>query len=187
MRKTLALTTAVAAIGVGLAASPASAACTDNVLNVCASSTTVAIAVEAGTIAIVATPAATNLASVITGTTNVQTVDLGLTTVTDTRLTSTGWTVSAASTVLTPTVTGTAIPASAASFYVPAAGTNVVGTNTVTRAATTAAGAVANGVTLVSSSGSGVNTTTYTPYLKLTIPSGTAALSYTATVTQSVA
>jgi hypothetical protein len=187
MRKALALGTAAAAsLATVLAATPASAACTDNVLNVCSGTTAVALVVEAGTIAIVATPVATNLTSVISGTSNVQTVNLGLTTVTDTRLTSSGWTVSASSSELAPT-TGTAIPSSAASFYVPAAATAVLGGHTITRAADTLAGAVANGAALVTDTGSGVNTATFIPHMKVTIPSGTAALSYTGTVTQSVA
>ena len=176
---------AVAAATLGLAATPAAAACSDNVLNVCSGTTTVALVVDAGTIAIATTPAATNLTSVITGTDNVQTVSLGLTTVTDTRLTSTGWTVSATSSALTNG--GSSILASATSFYVPAAATSVLGGHTITRQATTAGGAVASGAALVTDTGSGVNTATFTPYMKVVVPSGTSALTYTGTVTQSVA
>lgn len=176
---------AVVAATLGLTATPASAACSDDVLNVCSGTTTVALVVDAGTIAILTTPAATNLTSVLTGTDNVQTVDLGLTTVTDTRLTSTGWSVSATSSDLTSG--GSTIPASATSFYVPAAATSVLGAHTITRQATTAGGAVASGAALVTDTGSGVNTATFTPYMKIVVPSGTSALTYAGTVTQSVA
>lgn len=176
---------AVAAATLGLAATPAAAACSDNVLNVCSGTTTVALVVDAGTIAIATTPAATNLTSVLSGTDNVQTVSLGLTTVTDTRLTSTGWTVSATSSALTNG--GSSILASATSFYVPAAATSVLGGHTITRQATTAGDAVASGAALVTDTGSGVNTATFTPYMKVVVPSGTSALTYTGTVTQSVA
>ena len=185
MRKTLALgATALTAASLALAA-PASAACTDNVLNVCSSTTTVALVVDAGTIAIVSTPAATNLTSVLSGTDNVQTFSLGLTTVTDTRLTSTGWSVSASSSALANG--GSSIPSSATSFYVPAAATSVLGSHTITRLATSTTDAVASGAALVTDTGSGLNTATFTPYMKVTVPSGTSALTYTGTVTQSVA
>ncbi|MDP3713079.1 MAG: hypothetical protein Q8R60_11425 [Mycobacteriales bacterium] len=177
--------TAVAAATLGMTATPAAAACSDNVLNVCSGETTVALVVDAGTIAIAVAPAATNLTSVLSGTDNVQTVSLGLTTVTDTRLTSTGWSVSATSSDLTNG--GSSIAASATSFYVPAAATSVLGGHTISRLATTAGDAVASGAVLVTDTGDGVNTAEFTPYMKVVIPSGTSALTYAGTVTQSVA
>lgn len=185
MRKALALGTAAASLtAVGLAG-PASAACALG--DLACGTTTVALTPATGTLTLVVTPVAvaTPVTSTFSGTSNVQTLSLGPSTVTDTRLTSTGWTATLSTTDLSP-VTGTAIPASAASFYVPDAPTQVLGTHSFTRAGTAGA-AVASGLSPLSSSVSGINTAIFTPYMKVTIPSGTSVVAYTGTVTQSVA
>lgn len=186
MRKALALGTAAASLsGLALAA-PASAACTDDALNVCSGTTTVAFTVDAGTIAIATTPAASSATQALTGATTDVTASLGLTTVTDTRISGSGWSVSASAGTFTGT-DATTIPGSAASFFVPAAPISVLGGHTLARTATTAADAVAGGAALVTSTGAGVNTATFVPSVKVNIPTGTTAVAFTGTVTQSVA
>lgn len=191
MRKVFTLAAAGALLaGMAVAAAPASAACTDNSLNVCSGETTVAFTVEAGTIAIATTAAATNATQALSGTSGVITANLGLTSIVDTRLTSTGWSVSASAGTFTEVgATGTpaTIAGTAASFYVPAAPIAVLGTHTFTVGATTTAAAVAGGTGLVSSSVSGANEATWIPYVKITLPTNTAAVAYSGVVTQSVA
>ncbi|MCA1711639.1 MAG: hypothetical protein LC789_08415 [Actinobacteria bacterium] len=187
MRKALALGTTVAALtGSLLAAAPAFAACGATATDVCTGTTTVAFTVDAGTIAIATTPAAASVTQGLTGAAGMITASLGLTTVTDTRVAGSGWVVSASSTDFSP-VTGTAIPASAARYYVPAAPVAVLGAHTLSVGGSTTATAVAAGAALVTDVGSGVNTGTFLPSIKITLPVGTAALAYTGTVTQSVA
>jgi len=187
MRKALALGTAVAALsGALLAASPAYAADCGATGDVCTGTTTVAFTVSAGTIAIATTAAAASVTQGITGTAGHITASLGLTTVTDTRLAGAGWAVAASSTTFAP-VTGTAIPSTAASYFVPAAPIAVLGAHSLAVGASTAATAVAAGAALVTDTGSGINTATYLPSIKITLPVNTAARAYTGTVTQSVA
>jgi len=189
MRARLALTAGTAALALAgsvFAAAPAFAACGDTTGDVCTGTTTVAFTVASGTIAIATTAAAASVTQGLTGTAANITATLGLTTVTDTRVAGSGWVVSASSTAFSP-VTGTAIPATAATYYVPAAPIAVIGTHTLSVGASTPATAVAAGAALVSDVGSGVNTATFLPSIKVTLPVGTAALAYTGTVTQSVA
>lgn len=187
VRKALA-TAASAAVLIGVAAaSPASAECSDNVLNVCSGTTTVAFTPGAGTIAILATPVAVDPTQVVTGSGANVTMSLGLTTVTDTRLASSGWSVSASTTDFAPAGGGTAIPAANAKFFTPAAPTAALGTPTFSRNGTSAANAISGGSALVSASHSGPSTTTYTPSIVIAVPSGSSSVLYSGTVTQSVA
>jgi hypothetical protein len=174
MRKASALGTALGAaalVATGSLTAPASAA---------DGTTTVALAVVDGTLAIVTTAAAPAATSSVVGTTRVVEAPLGLTTVTDTRAASTGWTLSAATTDFTP-VTGAVIPASAAKFYVSGTPTAVAGSPTFTTTTT----ADASGA-LVTAAASGINTVEVSPVLQVTVPSGAATGTYTGTVTQSV-
>jgi hypothetical protein len=192
MRKTLVLAVAAASLGGVAMAGPASAACPAD--PTCQATTLVAVpVVDAGVLAIAAAPVA--VGGVALGTTSTDASGLpvisggmALTTVTDTRLSSTGWSVTATAGTFTATLpaTGT-IAASAASFSVPAA-TAVLGSPSLTPATT----AVANGGTIITAapaSGSSVigpNTVTYTPRINVAIPAGTGLATYTGTVTQSV-
>lgn len=187
MRKALALGTLAASLaGLGVVAPGASAAC-GATLDVCTGTpTTVAFTVLSGTLAITTAGVATGVAQGLSGTSGVVTASLGLTQVTDTRIAGSGWTVSASASDFTPVGGGTAIPAAAASYYVPVAPLKVLGTHAHTVAASSAADAVGNGVALVTDVGAGVNTATFLPSVKITLPTGTAAVAYTGTVTQSV-
>lgn len=182
MRKVTATITATSAV-LALAAVAAPAHAVDG-------STTVALSVVDGTLAIVTTAAAPAATSAINGTGRVVTAPLGLTTITDTRVSSTGWTLSAKTTDFTPVVSltdltpvtdGAAIPASAAKFSLSAAPTKVLGTVTYTHAATPG-----DGASLAVATASGINTTTVLPVVTLDVPAEAATGAYTGTVTQSV-
>lgn len=173
MRKALALATTTAAVlALAVTASPATAA---------EGTTTVALTVEDGELAITTTAAATGVSSQLVGTGRVLTSPLGLTTVTDTRSGSTGWTLSARTTLFTHSNTTSTIPASAASFYVSAAPTKVLGTVSYTSTTTPSTSG-----TLVVAAASGVNTSEVSPVLRVDVPSTAITGLYTGTVTQSV-
>lgn len=182
MRKVLAPAVAAAAlVAVAALAAPASAA---------SGTTTVALTVADGTLAIVTTPAAAAASSALVGTGRVVTAPLGETTITDTRSGSTGWTLSASTsafaavasvTDLTPVVGGASIPASAAKFSLSAAPTKVLGTVTYTHTASPSSSG-----SLAVATASGVNTTTVLPVLTVEVPSATPTGAYSGTVTQSV-
>lgn len=174
MRKTLALAAVAAAVtGTAVLSPPAHAV---------DGTTTVALTVVDGVLAIATTAAAAGVNSEIVGTGRTFTAPLGLTTVTDTRAASTGWAFSASSTAFaltgTPTTT---IPASAATFSLTAAPTNTVGTNTYSGTATSPTTG-----TLVTATASGINAATLTPVLHVAVPNSTPIGVYTGTVTQSV-
>lgn len=179
MRKLIALTLAVAGLG---AATAAPALAVDG-------TTTVSFTVVDGTLAIVPTPAATAVSTSLIGTARVADIILGATTITDTRTSSTGWTYSATTSDYTSTAVGaTAIPKTAASFWIPDAPVRALGTQTIgTRVSSpTAVNTSGGSGTLLTSTGTGVNDAVFTPRLRVTIPSSSALALFTGTVTQSV-
>ena len=145
--------------------------------------TTVSLTVVDGSLAIVTTAAAAGVNSQIVGTGRTFTAPLGLTTVTDTRAASTGWSMSASTTAFTLTGGTATIPATAARFSLLAAPTNTVGSNTYSGTAT--ADAPSTGA-LTTATATGINTATTTPVLHVAVPNSAAVGLYTGTVTQSV-
>ena len=183
MYQALALTTVGAACAV-LALSTATPAAAD------AASQTVAFTVASGTLSITPGTPATGTSSVLAGGTTTATVSLGLTTIVDTRINSTGWAVSASTTdFLLSGGTGSTITKTHAKFAVPVAPTSVLGTPAVTFSsagtpvATDSTGTVGNLVVAVAV---GVNTGTFIPQVIALIPNGSGVGSYTSTVTQTV-
>lgn len=181
MRKATAVLTSIVAVA-ALAATAAPAQAVEG-------TTTVALTVADGSLAIVTTAAAPAASSALVGTGRVVTAPLGLTTITDTRAASTGWTLTAATTAFTPVdagtllpiTGGTAIPATAAKFSLVEAPITVLGTATYTHTASpNSSGALAT------STASGVNTATVLPVLTVDVPSTAVNGLYTGTVTQSV-
>lgn len=173
MRKITALA-ATGAVGIALAtaATPAQAA---------EGTTTVALTVVDGTLAIVTTAAAPGASSALVGTNRIITAPLGQTTITDTRAASKGWSLSATTTAFTPTLGGANIPASAAKFSLVEAPVKTLGTATYTHTSSpNSSGALAT------AAAEGVNTTTVLPVLTVDVPATAAAGAYTGTVTQSV-
>lgn len=174
MRKAFALgTVALSVLGLAATAVPAQAA---------TGTTTVALSVVDGTLAIVTTPAAAGVNSAIVGTGRTFTAPLGLTTVTDTRAASTGWGLSASTTAFTLSGGAATIPAANATFSLTAAPTNTVGSNTYSNTATTTPSSGA----LTTATASGINTATMEPVLHVAVPNTAAVGLYTGTVTQSV-
>ena len=174
MRKVTALTAAAAAtLALAAVAAPAHAA---------DGTTTVALTVEDGTLAITTTPAAAGVSSSLVGTSRVIVSPLGLTTITDTRAASTGWNLTARTTDFTNSTTAATIAAANASFYVDAAPTRVLGTVQYTY---TPSSAPSSGQ-LAKASASGVSTTELTPVLKVAVPNDAGTGLYAGTVTQSV-
>ena len=181
MRKVTAVLSSIAAVA-ALAATAAPAHAVDG-------TTTVALTIADGTLAIVTTAAAPAASSALVGTGRVVTAPLGQTTITDTRAASTGWTLSATTTAFTPVTVGTLapiengvpIPATAAKFSLSAAPTKVLGTATYTYTATPG-----DTGSLAVASASGINTATVLPVLTVDVPAAAATGLYTGTVTQSV-
>ena len=175
MRKVTALATAAAAsLAVAGLATPAQAE---------EGTTTVSLTVVDGTLAIVTTAAAAGVNSEIVGTGRTFTAPLGLTTVTDTRAASTGWSMSASTTAFSLTGGTATIPATAARFSLLADPTNTVGNNSYSGTATAASPSTG---ALTTASASGINTATMTPVLHVAVPNTAAVGLYTGTVTQSV-
>lgn len=185
---TAALSAGVLAGAIAMAPS-ASAACP--ALSTTCADTAVAVTVATGTLsltAVAATAGGAPLGSATIGTgatpTVLQGADLTLTTVTDTRTNSTGWTVTGSITDFTGTP-GT-IAKAKTTLTVPAAATAVLGT---IASQTRSTGSTPNGagpVTLITVTTTGVNTVTYTPRVAVDV-NGAAPGAYTATLTQSVA
>lgn len=188
-----------AAAGSLLAAAPAFAACPTDVG--CTTTTLTAVTVGSGTLSVaavapvgavvgVSSPVATLSSPVTSSTSGITTASgsLPVTTVIDTRLSSTGWTASASTTDFTQ-VGGTAtIPASAAKFSASSVAATLGDPDLAVTSQPAGSGSAAL-VTASARSGAtsiGANTVAYTPAISLTIPNGTAAGVYTATVTQSV-
>ena len=149
----------------------------------------VAFTVAAGTLGITPGTAATGTSSALAGGVTTATVALGLSTVTDTRVNSIGWTVGAAVTDFT-LASGTSTVAKAhAAFNLPTAPVSALGAPAVTFtyiATPTAVDATGNLASLVVATAVGVNTGTFSPQLVVTIPNGSAVGAYTSTVTQTV-
>ena len=180
MRTTVAVTAVAAALVVGglAAAGPASAA---------TSSQVVAFTVAAGTLAITPGTPAVGISAATSGGLTTAAIDLGLTTVADTRISSTGWAVSAATTDFAVTPGTSAISKANAKFSVPVAPLSVLGSATFTTdAAPTAVDAGGNVANLVVASATGINTATFSPQLAVTVPNGSATGLYTAPITQTV-
>jgi hypothetical protein len=178
MRKALALTTAAAAVAVGLAATPAGAADTLITLPVGLGVETLAIAAPAAVV-VPGSPASATIA----------------TTVTDLRLSnSAGWTATIASTDLTlvgaatPIPAAATIPATTITAYTGDVNSTVPGLATITgeylaASPLTLSNTAANFV--VASARTNVNTAIYTATLNIPTAGKTAGV-YTGTVTQSV-
>ena len=180
MRTTVVLTAVAAALTVGglAAAGPASAATSTQI---------VAFTVANGTLAISPGIPAVGVNAALDGGRTAATIDLGLTTVADTRISSTGWAVSAATTDFTLLAGAGAIDKGNAKFSVPTAPLGVLGQATFTTdAAPTAVDASGNVANLVVATATGVNTATFSPQLQVTVPNGSSAGLYTATITQTV-
>ena len=185
MRNAVVLSTTAAALVLGgLAATPALAATGSQV---------VAFTVADGVLAITPGTPALGVGSALSGGVTTVTVALGVTTVLDSRIGSSGWAVSASTTDFTltqaPGAVGQVIPRANAKFSVPLAPLSVVGTPalTFTRVGTPqsvdANGNVAN---LVVATATGVNTGTFAPQLDAVVPNGSPAGAYTGTITQTV-
>lgn len=195
MRKPIVLVLAAASLGAIALAGPASAACVAGDTS-CATTLVAVPVINAGTLAIAAAPVTVGT-SLSLGTTTTSSAGLPvisgaltLTTVTDTRLSSTGWSVTATADAFSATIgTATAtIPGSAASFTVPTA-VATLGSPTLTPATSSVGngGAIITAGPPTGSTTLGPNTVQFTPSIKVSIPAGTALATYTGTVTQSVA
>jgi hypothetical protein len=188
MRASVAGVAAAALVaGVVGMASPASAACTVGD-QTCSNIT---FTISAGTLTLVA-PSAASGTNTISGSGGVVDMSIGATVVNDTRLTSTGWSVSATASNFVSG--GNTILKTASAFSVPNAITAPTGvTGLATCAAstrkTTPTTVDAGGTTaaIVSCTSAGTSGATYTPELLVTLPSTVVAGTYTGTVTQSVA
>lgn len=175
MRKALALgTVTLSVLALAATAAPAQAA---------TGTTTVPLTVVDGSLAIVSTVAATGVSSAITGTSREISSSLGLTTITDTRAASTGWTLTASTTDFTNSAASPAVTIlkANAKFSVPDAPITLLGTATYTRTSSPNTSG-----SLVVSSASGINTATVLPLLTVSVPNTAATGLYTGTVTQSV-
>jgi Ice-binding-like/WxL domain surface cell wall-binding len=106
---------------------------------------------------------------------------LGVVQVTDTRSASTGWTVSVSATALAP-VSGSSIPASAMGYAVGSV-TQILGVASYVKANPTSLGSAAVALTATAS---GSNAASWNPTISVVVPGGTAAGSYTTTITHSV-
>lgn len=178
MRKIVAgVLAALATTGLAAFAAPAQAADTLVTLPVGVDVETLAIAAPAA----VVTPGSPATAAIAT-------------TVTDTRLSGTGWTVSISSTALTltgATTPGTAgtIPASTITAYTGVVLPDVLGTVTISSPYTSGAPLTLSGSPqsfVTATSRTNVNTAVYTATLRIPTAGKTAGV-YTGTVTQSVA
>lgn len=182
MRKALVVvSTACACLFVGLtAASPALAA---------SNTEPVAFTVVAGTLAITPGTPAAGVNSVLAGGVTTVAVPLGLTTITDTRVNSVGWAVSASTTDFALTAGSATVGKANAKFLVPVAPVSVLGAPAVTFTYVSTPTAVdVNGTVsnLVVATAVGVNTGTFGPQVDVTVPNGSAVGAYTSTVTQTV-
>ena len=185
MRNVIVLSTTAAALVLGgLAATPALAATGSQI---------VAFTVADGVLAITPGTPALGVNSLLSGGVTTVSVALGVTTVLDSRIASTGWAVSASTTDFTltqaPGATSLVIPKANAKFSVPLAPLSVVGTPALTFARVSAPQAVdATGdvVNLVVATATGVNTGSFAPQLDAVVPNGTPTGAYTGTITQTV-
>ena len=149
----------------------------------------VAFTVLTGTLSITPGAPAVGATASLSGGTTTATVGLGLTTVVDTRVASTGWAASANTTDFN-TATGSGWMARTQSkFSVPNAPVSVIGTPAVTfsyLANPTAVDSVGTVGGLVVATAVGVNTGTFSPVLTVVIPNGSTPGAYLGVVTQTV-
>jgi hypothetical protein len=171
-----------AAVGV---ATPAEAACT--VGDTTCSNIT--FTVTGGVISIAAPTSATAGSTVAAASGGTLSIDLGATVVTDARVPSTGWSVTATASDFTADATSGTIAKTAAAFSVPNAPTSVAGCSSFPTRVTTPLAVNSSGTTpsaiLTCSSPLGASNATYNPRLTVTIPASSTAGIYTGTVTQS--
>jgi hypothetical protein len=185
MRPSLALA-ATAALCAGLAAlaGPADAACT--VGDTTCSNVT--FTVTGGVISINAPTNATAGSTVAGASGGTLAIDLGNTVVTDARVPTTGWSVTATASDFTAASTGGTIAKTDAAFSVPSAPTSVNGCTSFPTRVTAPMAVNSSGTTpsaILTCTAIGVNNATYNPRLTVTIPANSTAGTYTGTVTQS--
>lgn len=180
MRRSLALgATAVSFAAFAMTGAPAQAADGD---------TLISFTVVDGLLAIVATPTAVGVNTVTSGTSKVADISLGVTTINDTRLTSTGWNYSAKTTDFTSTTSTATVPKTAAAFSIPSAPTSTLGSPTFPARVSSPTAVASDGSSgvLLDADATGVNDATFTPYLRVTVSTATPLEIFTGTVTQSV-
>lgn len=180
MRKALALgATAASFAALAITGAPAMAA---------DGTTTTTFTVVDGSLAIVTTAAATGVNTVLSGTSKVADISLGVTTINDTRSNSTGWSYSAKTTDFASTTSTATVPKTSAAFSIPSAPTSTLGSPTFpTRVSTpTTVDSTGSSGVLLKADATGVNDATFTPYLRVSVSSATPLEIFTGTVTQSV-
>jgi hypothetical protein len=179
----LAATAALLAGLVGVAA-PADAACAGGD----PTCTNIQFSVTGGVISINAPASATAGSSVTAAAGGTLAIDLGNTLVTDARVPTTGWSVTATASDFTGSPSGT-VPKTDAAFSVPNAPTSVVGCTSFPTRVTTPLAVNSSGTTpsaILTCAAITTNNATYNPRLTVTIPASSTAGVYTGTVTQSV-
>jgi hypothetical protein len=183
MRTSLALAAAATLCAVVGIASPADAACGVGDTTC----TNITFTVTGGVISIAAPTAATAGSTVTAAGGGTLAIDLGNTVVTDLRVPTTGWSVTATATDFTAPDTSGTIAKTASAFSVPNAPTGTGCTSFPTRV-TTPLSVNSSGTTpsaILSCSAISTNNATYNPRLTLTIPASSTAGVYTGSVTQS--
>lgn len=181
VRKPLILLTAGAA---ALSITPAALAADD--------STTISVSIGAGNLTIAA-PDTASLGTVSVAPGSVATASMGETTVTDSRGSLLGWSVTALTTTSSMSTGGATpktIPLTAAAPLGLVTGTVTAGTGSLLTGVSAGAGGFLNNTTpvpvAVSLLGTGGGTYTYNPTLTFTVPPNTAAGTYSVVVTQTV-
>ena len=199
MRKAFALTLLGASLAAAAAAAPATAGTLGDLT---CGETQVAFTVAAGTLSIVTTPATVGTTalpgvaptSTVSGGTTSVVVPLGATTVTDLRVASTGWSMTAtAPDFVNATDATKTIGKTNAAFYVPAvptadatAGAPLLSTFS-SRDSSPKAVDAGGSASILTSNSTGPNAAVFTPVLRVTVPTGSTSGLYTGIVTQSVA
>ncbi|MDX6198260.1 MAG: hypothetical protein QOJ79_1411 [Actinomycetota bacterium] len=181
MRTSLVLAaTAVLCALVGVA-TPADAACTGGDTT-CSN---IQFTVTGGVISINA-PTSATASSTVSSSGGSLAIDLGNTVVTDLRVPTTGWSVTATASDFT--TSGGTIPKTDSAFSVPNAPTSVAGCTSFPTRVTTPLSVNSSGTTpaaILTCTAVGTNNATYNPRLTITIPASSTAGVYTGTVTQS--
>jgi hypothetical protein len=183
MRTSLALT-AAAALCAGFvgAASPAAAVCDPT-----AGCSQVQFTITGGVISINAPTSATAGSTIAGASGGTLAIDLGNTVVTDARVPTTGWSLTATASDFTAPATSGTIAKTAAAFSVPNAPSAGAGCTYPLRVSSPLS-VNSSGTTpsaILTCSASATNNATYNPRLTLTIPASSVAGTYTGTVTQS--
>lgn len=155
-------------------------------------STTISVTLQAGNLTIAA-PDAASLGTISVAPGSVATAAMGETTVTDTRGTLLGWSVTALTTTASMSTGGATpktIALTAAGPLGLVTGTVTAGTGSLLTGVSAGAGGFLNNTTptpvAVSVLGAGGGTYTYNPSLTFTVPSNAAAGAYSVVVTQTV-